>query len=128
MERQVDMLPQAEHGELQGCCGHQTDTAHWRVPSSLHPGALTRLGGGPDTLPGPGPHRVRRPQRRHLRSPEPTHSASCWSYDGVRAGGPPPSLLAALAILPHEDMVADAKGYIVVDEIQFLLGTYWRRF
>ena len=35
------------------------DHDHWRIPPSLHPVALTGLGGGPGTLTGPRYHSVR---------------------------------------------------------------------
>ena len=59
----VDALPRAKRGELQGRCQRKTDSAHWRIPPSLHSGALNGLGGGPDTLPVPVFNSGRGPQR-----------------------------------------------------------------
>ena len=70
LELRVNALPRAELVDLKGYHQQKTDHNHWRLPPSFHPGALTRLGGGPDTLPGPRSHIVRWPQRQHQPSPE----------------------------------------------------------
>ena len=113
MERRFDALPQSKHGELRYCRRWQTDTAHQHTISILHTRALTRLRGGPDTIPGPGKHRVRGPQRQHQPSPETAQSVDCVYADGVWAGGPPLPLPTALTVVQHEDMVAGATRHIV---------------
>ena len=93
------------------------DTDHWRIPTDLHTGALTGLGGGTDTILGPGTHHVRLPQRIYWPIQGPTQPAVCRSANGVWAGGPHSPLLTALAVTPHEDMVAGAKGHIVEGKV-----------
>ena len=39
-----------------------TEPVRWSIPTYLHHGALTGIGGGPDTLPGPGSHSFKVPQ------------------------------------------------------------------
>ena len=63
LERRIETLTWAKRGELLGSHRHQRkmDPSHWRIPTAFHPGALTRLGGGPDTLSGPGDYSDRGP-------------------------------------------------------------------
>ena len=113
MERLVDVLQQAERGELQDCHRRQTYTSHQHVPSSLHTRALTGLIGGPGTILGPVPHRVRGPQCLHRPSPELSQLVDHGFADGVQAGGPPSSLMTVLVVPPYEDMFAGATRHIV---------------
>ena len=69
LEHRVDMISWDEYGELRGR-NRKTDPDNWILPPSLHPVALTGLGGGTGTLPGAGDHSVRGPKHRHRR-PEP---------------------------------------------------------
>ena len=69
MDHRVDALPRAKRGEPQGHLWCQMDTAHWRITSSLHTGALTGLGGGHGKLQEPVPHRVRLTIRQYRPIP-----------------------------------------------------------
>ena len=57
-----DALPRSKRGDLRGRNRQKTDPNHRRIPTALHPGALTVLGGGPEILPGLISHSGRRPQ------------------------------------------------------------------
>ena len=117
LEHRVDTIPRAKHGDLQGRCRRQTDPSHWRITSSLHPGALTRPGGGPGILTGQEYYSVRRPQHQHWPRLEPLQSSGCLYTDEVRDGGPPSSLQAMHTIPPPEDVLAGAKGKIVAGKM-----------
>ena len=77
LESKFDALPRAYCGELRGCYQRKKDPDNWCIPPSLHPGALTVLGGCPDTLLGPRSYSVRVTQRQHWPSPEPEQSSGC---------------------------------------------------
>ena len=77
MELRVNAHPRSKLGELRGRQRWKTYFDRQRIPPSLHLGALTGLGGGPDTLSAPIPHIVRGPQRQHQPSPEPAQSEVC---------------------------------------------------
>ena len=106
MEHRVNALPRAEHGELWGCHWRKMDPTHHHIPPYLHPGALSRLGGGPNMIPLPISHSVRVHILQHLPIPDPSQSVGRWSSDGVRVDGPPPPLLEMLVVPEHEDVVS----------------------
>ena len=110
LESKFDALPRAYCGELRGCYQRKKDPDNWCIPPSLHPGALTVLGGCPDTLLGPRSYSVRVTQRQHWPSPEPEQSSGCWSAAGVWADWPPPPIPETLELTAHEDVVSGDTG------------------
>ena len=104
------------------------DSAHRHIPTPLHPGALTILGGIPDTIPDPVSHRVRGPQHRYLPSPEPLESTGRGPSDGVWAGRPPLPLQAVLVVLGPKDVVSGATRHFLRAIFYYILGTYWLHF
>ena len=118
LEHRVITLPWAKHGEMKGRHWRKTDSAHRHIPLPLlHPGSLTILVGGPDTLPLPRYHNVRGPQRRHRPNPEPLKSEGCWSADGVWAGGTLPPLPSALSVLAYEELVSGETRHMDAGKI-----------
>ena len=111
LDRGCDALPQDKHGDLQGCHRRKTDPNHWHIPPAIHPGALTKIVGVPDKLPGKISHSDRGSQSRHRQTPEPTHPEGCWHTDGFWAYGPPHSLPSVLAGPAHEDVDLGDTGH-----------------
>ena len=106
LERIVDALPRAKHGEMQGCHQQKTDPDHQRIPTSLHTGSLTGVGVSSDTITGPIYHSVRGPQHQHRPIPESAQSAFRCSVSVILSDRPPPPLPSVLEVSEHEDMVS----------------------
>ena len=65
LDLRVNVIPRAKRGELRDHHRPKTHPAHWRIPPSLRPGALTGLEGGPAMLPVPRYHIVRGTIHQH---------------------------------------------------------------
>ena len=103
--RRVDTLLRAKFCDLRGCHQCKIYPNHLWIPPALHIGALTGIGGVPDTLPVPRSHSFRLHQHQHCPIPELAWPSGRWSSDGVWSYGPPLPLLADLVVQAHEDVV-----------------------
>ena len=107
----VNALPQSKRDELRvHCRWKQTPIIGAYLSFSLHPGALTVIGGGPDTPLVPRSHSVTGPQCQHQPRPEPAQSEGHCPVSIVFYDGPPLPLTAALVVPSHKYMISCERG------------------